>query len=766
MFRLDTRRILRDVASSVSYLGVRIVSSFYPQPWTASVPSCNIASKRAQQSVTAASALPIQEESVASKYKMTISRLTVDKLGVKLYDRVSAVIAELVANSYDADATEVEVVAPMNEMLATKSGGILKDKGYAIEVRDDGIGMTPKEVNDFYLIVGAERRDDPKRGDHSPQFKRKVMGRKGVGKLAPFGVCQQIEIISSGGQPITGDDEHGHKKKGYLTAHLVLDRKKILTNTTDAYEPKAGHLDGVVRPNHGTTLKLSNFDHRRVPTIDEFERQLSQRFGVESTNWRISLTDALTTSADPNHARTVGSFGVETMDNTEIRFEASSGSNGKTKYRVIGPDGKKTDDLQAGFDFEGAFLPITGWVAYSKQPYKDDLMAGVRIYCRGKIAAQTNIFNLKAGFTGEYDIRSYLVGELHADWLDEAEDLIRTDRQDILWSHELGQAFEGWGQHVVKYIGSIAKEPKRKKAWQLFEDNSKIHDRVQKAFPSDSQREIREHTVEIAKAIAQTTKEEELNDPKHVESLVSLSLLFGPHLTLDKKLREAADSTDNPLSVITSILKTAKVAELAAFGKIADDRVRVIKKIEELKDDASTLEEAFQTLIEEAPWLINPQWSPITANQSFTTLKKEFQKFYKQRTGKDLILKDFSLPIKRADFVLSSQDTVLQIIEIKKPAHGLEDEEMVRINTYVDLMDDFLSLEGHEEFKRLFPDFHVTLVCDNIKLKSVHKTAFEGLKKDGRLTHITWRTFLLRTRKMHESFLNEAERQKTDAAKE
>jgi hypothetical protein len=251
-----------------------------------------------------------------------------------------------------------------------------------------------------------------------------------------------------------------------------------------------------------------------------------------------------------------------------------------------------------------------------------------------------------------------------------------------------------------------------------------------------------------------------------VESLVSLSLLFGPHLTLDKKLREAADSTDNPLSVITSILKTAKVAELAAFGKIADDRVRVIKKIEELKDDASTLEEAFQTLIEEAPWLINPQWSPITANQSFTTLKKEFQKFYKQRTGKDLILKDFSLPIKRADFVLSSQDTVLQIIEIKKPAHGLEDEEMVRINTYVDLMDDFLSLEGHEEFKRLFPDFHVTLVCDNIKLKSVHKTAFEGLKKDGRLTHITWRTFLLRTRKMHESFLNEAERQKTDAAKE
>jgi hypothetical protein len=40
------------------------------------------------------------------KYVMTISRLTIDKLGVKLYDRMSAVIAELVSNGYDANATQ------------------------------------------------------------------------------------------------------------------------------------------------------------------------------------------------------------------------------------------------------------------------------------------------------------------------------------------------------------------------------------------------------------------------------------------------------------------------------------------------------------------------------------------------------------------------------------------------------------------------------------------------------------------------------------
>lgn len=141
---------------------------------------------------------------MSQKYKMTISRLTVDKLGVKLYDRVSAVIAELVANSYDADATEVVITAPMDGMLARKQAGVLIDQGFSIEISDDGGGMLVdekvNEVNEFYLKVGSERRNDPRRGDLSKKFGRRVMGRKGVGKLAPFGVCQAIEVISSSGE--------------------------------------------------------------------------------------------------------------------------------------------------------------------------------------------------------------------------------------------------------------------------------------------------------------------------------------------------------------------------------------------------------------------------------------------------------------------------------------------------------------------------------------------------------------------------------------
>ena len=53
-------------------------------------------------------------------YTMRISRRTVDKLGVKLYDKASAVVAELVANAYDADAERVRVRLPLATLLGSQ----------------------------------------------------------------------------------------------------------------------------------------------------------------------------------------------------------------------------------------------------------------------------------------------------------------------------------------------------------------------------------------------------------------------------------------------------------------------------------------------------------------------------------------------------------------------------------------------------------------------------------------------------------------------
>jgi Histidine kinase-, DNA gyrase B-, and HSP90-like ATPase len=696
------------------------------------------------------------------KYVMTISRLTVDKLGVKLYDKVSAVLAELVANSYDADATEVTIRAPMGEYLATRQHGQIRDKGYAIEIVDNGIGILPADVNRYYLKVGAERRRD-ERGDVSQIYKRKVMGRKGVGKLAPFGICQVVEIITSGGERVTGVNKTGKQGTGYLTAHFVLDRESILQEVDFDYMPAAGATDGTVARERGTRVILRGFSQRKVPALEDLSRQLAQRFGVQSSNWKITLIDSTKTEEAPDQKTTVGSFAIKMMGNTEIRFVP--GEKDSVSGRAFDASGISVEGLDAGFSHDGRNYPIRGWVGYAKEPYKDDLMAGVRIYCRGKIAAQTAVFNRRAGFTGEHDVRSYLVGELHADWLDEEEDLIQTDRRDILWSHELGQLLEQWGQAVVRKIGTRARDPMKKKTWERFKEKSNIEERVKEAYPAKEQQPLRDNVLQIAKFMGQTMRQDEVEDPERVQEFVQLSLMLGPVITLDEKLREAADAKDSPLEAVTEMLRAARIAELAGFGRIAQDRVRVIGRVEHLKDSAGTLESAFQTLIEECPWLIDPQWSPIAANQTFSTLRHEFVKFYCEQTGEELNLENFTDPPKRADFVMSSQDNAVQIIEIKRPKHDLEDKELDRIILYRDMMQEFLAARGNEEFRKLFPSCHITLVCDGLKLDGAHRQAFKGLEKDAELTHLTWKAFLLKTRRMHQEFLNEAERQRKMAAR-
>ena len=707
---------------------------------------------------------------MANKYEMTISRLTVDKLGVKLYDKVSAVIAELVSNSYDADATNVTIEAPMGEYLASKAGGKITDKGREIRVTDDGIGMTPDEVNKYYLVVGAERRTDDRRGrgDRSLKFNRRVMGRKGVGKLAPFGICEVIEIVTSGGEEIARLGANGKKETGFLTAHLLLNRSEILQDTEFNYHPQAGSQDDTLRPKSGTIITLKQFAYRRVPDQEPFLRQLSQRFGLPSGDWSIRTRNTTKTIKSDNYEAVVGPFSVETMDNSKISFNGLLGPNfsteGETPFLAVGPDGSKIEGFSAGFHHDERFYPITGWVAYAKNPYKDDLMAGVRIYCRGKIAAQTTVFNRGAGFQGEHSIRSYLVGELHADWLDESEDLIQTDRRDILWSDELGQAFQEWGRKVIQRIGSITRDPMRKKTRERFFEVGRVEEKIKREFPADEQKAIRDNAHELAKLIGQTIRTDEVEDADVVGPMVQLSLTLAPHLTLDEKLREAADAENTPMAVISGILRTARIAELSSFGRIAEDRLKVIERLRYLKDEEETAEQRLQELIELAPWLVNPQWAPVTANQSFTTLRREFEKFYRQETGDEISLGEFSETKRRPDFVLSSQDNGLQIIEIKKPGHKLENEEMDRIIKYVDTMEAFLNDSANVEFRQIFQECHATLVCDGLSLSGAQRTAFNAYIRDGKLTHINWSTFLLRTKRMHQDFLDEAEEQRRNVS--
>lgn len=680
---------------------------------------------------------------MATRYTMPISPLAVDKLGVKLYDKVSAVLAELIANAYDADAAKVTVSAPMGQYLATRRNSTVHDKGLSIVVEDDGIGMTPSEMQGHFLPVGGERREDPERGSQSRLKKRKVMGRKGIGKLAPFGICKRIEVISSGG-PATDSADN----PGYRTSHVVLTYQGILDAAKSGieYMPHAGECDDTVGPRRGTRVILTDFDYRAVPNLTVLSRQIARRFGISSSDWQITVAD----NSGSGETTIVDAFDVPTMPNTRLSFE-EDGS-------VVDPEGSRYTDLEAGFYLEGQFYPVNGWMAYATRPYKDELMAGVRIYCRGKIAAQTSVFNRPAGFTGENIIRSYLVGELSADWLDNEDDLIQTDRRDILWSDRRGVEFEKWGQRVVTKIGRISRNPVQRKVLDVFWTTGDVDQRIREAYPDPQQDAIRQDATELAKTLGRRVAPEEARDHTVVSDLVNLVILFAPHVTLSDMLRKASVSPATPLVTLADCLRTARIAELSSFGQVAQERVRIIRQLESKLETPDTPEKDLQEIVAMAPWLLNPEWSIVTANQQLKTLQKEFEKFYKKETGMAISLDAFAEPTRRPDFVLTSQDGRLQLVEIKSPGHSLTNAEMDRIVSYRNCMAKFLEDEGNKHFRRLFPWFHITLVCDHHSLTGSPGAAFDGYLATQELTCVNWSSFLAKTKTVHHAFLEEAAR--------
>src|ERR1700709_1941227 len=118
----------------------------------------------------------------ARRLEMKFAGRFIDLLGQQMYGGPVPAVAELIANAWDADAKKVEVSIPKDPT---------KPKA-EIVVRDFGEGMTYEEINDFYLSLGYERR---KRGERTKKG-RLVMGRKGIGKLAGFGIAEDIIIKS------------------------------------------------------------------------------------------------------------------------------------------------------------------------------------------------------------------------------------------------------------------------------------------------------------------------------------------------------------------------------------------------------------------------------------------------------------------------------------------------------------------------------------------------------------------------------------------
>lgn len=167
--------------------------------------------------------------------KFKISPRILEHLGVAAYTSIKKCLAELCSNCYDADAETVRISIPESF-----------NKDSKIILEDDGLGMSPDDLRNKYLYIGYNRRDE---GEKTSTKNRSIIGNKGIGKLAGFGIANTVEIKTV---------------KNNIESHLLLN-KDIFDNFSTLSECSLKIETKETTQPDGTTLTLSNLSPQSQP---------------------------------------------------------------------------------------------------------------------------------------------------------------------------------------------------------------------------------------------------------------------------------------------------------------------------------------------------------------------------------------------------------------------------------------------------------------------------------------------------------------------
>ncbi len=121
-------------------------------------------------------------DNIDENIHFTVDAGLIQRLGYELVAKAETAVSELIKNSYDADATSVEVDFENYWNL-----------GGSMTIKDNGHGMTLDQLkNGFMRISSSDKIHNP----ISKIFKRHKAGRKGIGRFATQRLAEKLIIIT------------------------------------------------------------------------------------------------------------------------------------------------------------------------------------------------------------------------------------------------------------------------------------------------------------------------------------------------------------------------------------------------------------------------------------------------------------------------------------------------------------------------------------------------------------------------------------------
>lgn len=326
--------------------------------------------------------------------EMSFDPHTIEHLGIKMYSRAANAIAELVANAYDADAEYVHIkLYDLDE--------------FKIIVEDNGNGMSFDEINNCFLRIGRKRRNTDE--SRKTAKGRVITGKKGLGKLALFGIGKNITIVTS-------------KKHSDKQISFNLNWDEIVTQVDGSYKPRYA-IQNVESTQHGTSIILSDLKRKTPFDIQSIASALSRLFNFMNNDFKIKLS----------------------LNDGDI-IEVSQ----KNKYDHL--------DLQFSWDvqdlckeIETEYLKkneLKGKILSTQKPVPSNYR-GITLYVNGRLANAAGFFGISEAPVA----LSYITGWIEADFVDEeSEELISTDRQSLNWDIDQAQELQEFLFKIVRLI--------------------------------------------------------------------------------------------------------------------------------------------------------------------------------------------------------------------------------------------------------------------------------------------------------------------------
>ena len=198
------------------------------------------------------------------EYRLNVDPSILDLLGPSLYTNIYYVLAELIANAYDADAKNVYIISNKDD----------------IRVEDDGHGMSyaAGDIDKYLNVAGVSRSTESE--SFSRSGVRRKMGRKGVGKLAALSVSENVDVLT------IADGE----KSGFILSRRPEngDELKAIPDDEITFE----HIE-----DHGSAIIMREPQYRLHKTLSAVKRNLLKIFPLVGADFQIHIirgTDSVT----------------------------------------------------------------------------------------------------------------------------------------------------------------------------------------------------------------------------------------------------------------------------------------------------------------------------------------------------------------------------------------------------------------------------------------------------------------------------------------